>query len=473
MQCYATIATAYDAWNQQPQKTVDYFEKTKAYALKVHDTESIVIAGIYMASASLKNKDTAQAIQLCHNLTTQYFKSLDSTLRQQLYVEAAYICACAKNYAASLEYSSKVQNPDGITNDFVNFKSHQIITNIYTHLYYTHTDMNSRIDSLKTVLSHTTNLSDSLHYYSILEIAYSYLQQHDSLAKYKAANKILNSRFFNAADNATAKNAYLEHTLGDEERKNSIAQAEKSVLQKNTQIMAIIVAALLIISVLIFINRKNIATKNKTLFQLNQQLDAKAIQNELLVKEMHQRVKNNLTLIYSLLEMQGKRTDSTETQEQLFAARQRIESIAITHEQLYNNKDGIINIHQYLTLLVSHILQGQSTAKTIVPQLHIEQHIELDSKRCLPVAMLINEWLTNTIKYAETKNHHIEILITARIQQNQLELTYGDNGITQNAHNPAGLGSKIISLLCKQLHAALDSQHNNKPFNYKIIFPYA
>ena len=467
------IGRAYDAWNREPQETIEYFKKARQYVPSVNRTQDQTLVDILLAHAYKKINDSANAVNTCIICDKEDMTGKDFELKDAFYVEIAYIAASFKNYPLSNQYTSKVQYPDKIKNESINFKAHQTATQVILHLHYLHTDMPAWLDSTKSIIAHCTNLSDSLYYLTFLIDSYNYLQNLDSGKKYnELAQSLYYNKFSPYTNESNSKSSFLEYELKEKEKNIAIAAIENKA--KNRTLLLVLIASILM-GILTFINlisRKKVYNKTKELKELNLRLDEKANQNLLLVKEMHHRVKNNLHLIYSLLEMQERRTDNPETHEQLLAAKQRIESIAITHEQLYTNNNSNINMDIYINNFMHNIISTHSDVKQLIPGIKINKSIVLKISNCLPLAMLINEWITNSVKYAIVENNQVNIFIEATVSGNTVTMTYHDSGseISNSIEIKQGLGSKIIILLCKQIKATLITNYNNIPFHYKIEF---
>lgn len=468
---YSSIARAYQGWGKKPEKTVFYYKKVVEASLNKQDKDGYPFWTLILADAYQGAKDSANAIK-----TLQVCETYDSLAdriytKDQYYTEMAYVAALCKNYEYAQKLSNRVKNPELVTNEAIDFKKRQILTQCILHIYYSHTNIPEWIDSTRSILRHSTFLADSIYCYKFLISAFTDLNISDSVVKYEDLLKKSSEKFGSELDNSKAENSYLTHEVTEAEKSKTEAEKEKKAAEQ-TLILVAIIASLLVVVIGIFLyNRRKIAAKNKELAALNKELDYKATQNELMVKEMHHRVKNNLTLIYSLLEMQGRKTDNEETKEQLLAARQRIESIAITHEQLYANQDNGINMKEYVSNLVKHILNGQASNVEVIPEINIEENIVLNTNTCLPLAMLINEWLTNTVKYAVNDNDKVVANINAYKIDNTVSLIFFDTGnVVKDDNIKTGLGSKIINLLCKQINATLNTTHNDKAFHYKVNF---
>ena len=131
-------------------------------------------------------------------------------------------------------------------------------------------------------------------------------------------------------------------------------------------------------------------------------------------------------------------------------------------------------IFSILLSFIHNIIKSQSDLKQIEAVINIDKLIVIpDINICLPIAMIINEWITNTAKYAESDSDTIFIYINAFMNKELITLTYHDSGINESyKNNPfkEGLGTTIINLLCKQINAELLTNNDNINFNYKIAF---
>ncbi len=261
----------------------------------------------------------------------------------------------------------------------------------------------------------------------------------------------------------------------------AVKEATLLAHKKQQWFMGIGIGLLCVIGGLLYTQNRVQKRNNLKLSQLNNELDEKAEQNQLLVKEMHHRIKNNLYMVYSLLDIQSHNTENKETQNQLQSARQRIESIANTHEQLYQHKPESVSMQEYINQFVNKTVQQFAHTKKIDTHIHIDAQIKLQTATCMPLAMLLNEWMTNSIKYVEDDNNEIQIYIKAYSNEaNAATLEYYDNGniyndniATETSVTPysSGIGRKIIQLLSRQIQAAMENNFQNKPFHYRITFP--
>jgi PAS domain S-box-containing protein len=186
--------------------------------------------------------------------------------------------------------------------------------------------------------------------------------------------------------------------------------------------------------------------------------------NEVLLKEVHHRVKNNLAIISGLLEMELLELENEKSKLPLQRSVNRIHSIAKVHEMLYDSNNlSSINLKQYLNKLSEDIEQSMSYDGKCVIYTEIGD-IEMNINDAIPLGLLLNELITNSLKYAFEENEEGIIGIQLSRSNGQYKFSYCDNGRGfktpfdfESVHT---MGMQIISMLIRQLGATykLDTQ---------------
>ena len=191
----------------------------------------------------------------------------------------------------------------------------------------------------------------------------------------------------------------------------------------------------------------------------NQLLEEKNGKIELLLKEIHHRVKNNLQTISSLLFLQSAHIKDAEVKEAVAEGQHRVESMALIHQKLYQ-RDNLagIEMKDYLTNLGNSLIDTfVNDPDRISLRVDMDEH-ELDVDTAVPLGLIANELITNSIKYAFPDERKGEIqLKVSNNSDGKLELYVADNGVgNANTKTGTAFGSQLINLLTKQLNGSLE-----------------
>lgn len=234
--------------------------------------------------------------------------------------------------------------------------------------------------------------------------------------------------------------------------------------------------AIWIILVLIGVLALVIISSFKTQIE-NKRLKRIIKQKEMLLKEVHHRVKNNLQTVSSLLSLQSKTVEDLKVQQLIKSSQQRVVSMAMVHEMLYGGDDfsSEVNIKAYLEQLIGSLLKSnQKEGRTIQKKMEIEE-LNLDIDTAIPVGLIVNEILTNALKYAYHPKKDLEIYLRlTKPKGNEYLLQMGDNGAGYpsdlNARKTNSLGLKLIYNLSRQLRGQVERDLTKEGTHYVISF---
>lgn len=179
------------------------------------------------------------------------------------------------------------------------------------------------------------------------------------------------------------------------------------------------------------------------------------LQNEektMLVREIHHRVKNNLQIVVSLLRMQSQEVDNPEFRTLFQESINRIMAMSLIHQKLYQNDNlSQIRIGDYLDELIHDIMNLSFMEQTVKYEIKTEVG-KIGLKTLIPVGLLVNELVSNSLKHAfdDTPNPEIQIEIK-REGENHLRITYFDNGIWKPQVENSSFGLLLIETLIEQL----------------------
>ncbi|MEH2224568.1 PAS domain S-box protein [Nostoc sp.] len=209
--------------------------------------------------------------------------------------------------------------------------------------------------------------------------------------------------------------------------------------------------------------------------QAEEKIKASLKEKEVLLKEIHHRVKNNLGIVSSLLQMQCRRTQDPVVTAILRDSQNRIASIALVHEKLYRSEDlADIDFAQYIPDLTTHLFDSYNVSSNQI-QLNIQvDNASLDIETAIPCGLIINELVSNALKYAFVGNIGGKIEVKFYQQsESTLTLIIRDNGVglpeNFDSKKTKTLGITLVQGLVKQLRGKLeiDSQQGTE---FKITF---
>ncbi len=189
---------------------------------------------------------------------------------------------------------------------------------------------------------------------------------------------------------------------------------------------------------------------------LSQELRIKNMLNEkeVLLAEVYHRVKNNMSIVTSLLNLKKDMSSSREVQEALDDCRNRVYSMALAHQKMYNSKNlESLNFREYVNDLVKDIKNSIAGRTELNVKIDAED-INLELTNAIPCGLILNELITNAYKHAGNSLNGVKVLIELKRKGDSVELKVSDNGpgINEEAMSkPNTLGIELIKSLTEQL----------------------
>ncbi|WP_281542766.1 sensor histidine kinase [Maribacter aestuarii] len=221
---------------------------------------------------------------------------------------------------------------------------------------------------------------------------------------------------------------------------------------------------------------KTLLKTHNALYKSKKALMLQMDEKETLLKEVHHRVKNNLQTVSSLLSLQSRNVEEARMKALLKSTQNRVISMAMVHEMLYMRKDiAHIEYKSYVQELSEYLIRSIKGLDSKV-QLNIDiPEIKLGIDTAIPLGLLINEAVTNALKYGFADEEEGEIYIALKKEiDKQYTLNIGDNGVGYPENvtykNTKSLGLKLIYNLTRQLKGTIQRDNNKKGTNYIIKF---
>jgi len=222
---------------------------------------------------------------------------------------------------------------------------------------------------------------------------------------------------------------------------------------------------------------RQIKKKNEKIESQNEIITESLLEKEALLNEIHHRVKNNLQIISSLLNIQSRSIVDSKAKEALLVGKNRVHSMSLIHQNLYDeeNLSGIL-LSNYLPTLVEDLCHTYSTS---TGEIQVETNIdaiEVDIDTVIPIGLIVNELITNCLKYAFPNNRNGKISINLAEYKDYLSLSVLDNGIgltnIQLQERLDSFGHKIIRAFKEKLKAEIEITNDNGTQVHLIIKSY-
>lgn len=319
--------------------------------------------------------------------------------------------------------------------------------------------------------NHKSAAENFLHYYAL----------NDSL-KLRNENTYIQAElthYMLTADSVKTRQIEVERDLESARREN--LQLSNKIQFRNYLYTIIILGLIAAIIAILFLTArrrlKQTRAHESVLQEQNEELKRTLIskeEKEILLKEIHHRVKNNLQIINSLIRLQSNFMNARNFKEKLTETENRIRSMALIHEKLYKTGNlASLGVKNYIQELSFNILESYDN-----PKVNIRLKFDLEEREygidtLIPLGLIINEVLSNSIKHAFFERTEGNIFITLKSDQNKSYLTIKDDGIGADLSfeelKEDSLGMELIDSLCGQLDGILNLETENG-FEYRFTF---
>lgn len=274
-----------------------------------------------------------------------------------------------------------------------------------------------------------------------LAMAYAGLGRYDSAYHFLQQRYALSDSLSNVE--TEARIAELQTQYETEQKEATIARQELDLQAERTRLW--VIGGFLLLALII----------GAVLFQLTRKLRQRNREKEFLIKEIHHRVKNNLQVLSSLLYLQSRHIHDEAALDAVREGQSRVEAMGLIHQKLYMGDDmAAVAMRDYLPELGDTLLD---TFRTDEKRVQIVYHVDplwLDVDTAIPLGLIVNELLTNSLKYAFPDGRSGRIEVSLHKQgQDRLVLRVADDGAGSKKQLPngTGFGSNLVEILSKKL----------------------
>jgi two-component sensor histidine kinase len=298
--------------------------------------------------------------------------------------------------------------------------------------------------------------------YDELTQIYSALGQYDSAFHYSQLDQALSDSLLNAQTNERMAELETQYETAQKEAK---IELQATQLRQQRQFLWGIGAFLLLA-----------IGGGGLLWSLNRRLQQRNAEKELLIKEVHHRVKNNLQVLSSLLYLQSRHIQDETALDAVREGQNRVESMSLIHQKLYTTDTlTTVDMQDYLRNLGDNLLDSFGILDDRITVLYEVAPLQLDVDTAIPMGLISNELLTNTLKYAFKPNQSGQVWIRLREKGQQLVLEIADTGNGSAAVTPGkqgtSFGSSLIDMLSKKLKGKITVSDTTEGYSTTIAFP--
>lgn len=475
---YGELGLVYDELNRVDESAVWYLKALNKRVDRNGDPVDIFRTASFLIRQWKKTGKNKQSLELMNELVVKcpprsllakatvaqnYALCLDGLQR---YDEAEkYLLEMTQEYHAS-----------NVQDEFVNFGRMDI-----ARFYLQRREFEKGrvyLDSAMGVLNVTPmSVRKDLHH--LLFIADSALGNYKSAINDLRTYQTLSDSIFNERKSRQIEFLTMQFRTAEKEQSITLLEKEKKIqqnqLEKEQHTRSWILGAVALMLVIIGLLTNYLLLKQRTNKKLkaqqneiekkNETLQHLVEEKEWLVKEIHHRVKNNFHIVQGLLGTQSRYLKSEEAINALADSRHRIQAMSIMHQKLYQSEDmSSINISEYIHELISHLRSSFHTRQSIQFRMDIDP-IQLNTSYCIPIGLILNEAVTNSIKYAFPDERTGQISISLKRDQSNITVTIGDNGVGLpddfNVNNPHTMGLRLMNGLSQDLEGELRIINDN------------
>ena len=251
---------------------------------------------------------------------------------------------------------------------------------------------------------------------------------------------------------------------------NQLSEANLEQAQTRLLLFIVLAVLLLALAVVLYLSYRRKRNDNALLTERNTIIQTQSEQKELLHRELHHRVKNNLQLIGSIMSLQSSSTTEEAVARAMKEGRSRVDALLLIHQNLYRQeKVTHVNFHDYLSKLCQNFELSYSQE---VNSIHFSTpKIEVKTDDIIPLGLVINEVVANAVKHRGEKS--IDLNIELKAQYELYELSIADNGPGGFvlSTNGKGFGTQLIQTLAQQLRAEVTASSSDEGTSICLKLP--
>ncbi|MDR6967701.1 two-component sensor histidine kinase [Flavobacterium arsenatis] len=481
---YNNIGISYKQ-RKEYEKALDYYYKGLKIFKKINNTDarygiagtSSNIGNVYLAQGQHEKSLNIlyESLKLAEEFDNSYQFAESYQSIGENYMKLGKYDIALESYSKAIDYCNEIKDNAGIANSHINIG----------YCYFKKGDAQKAISNINTGLA----IAKKVGLLQWQNDAYQYLSEiYNSQSNYKLAyeNQVLfkkiNDSLFNTDKEKKITQMQMQYDFDKIQDKEQQVQKEKvqklnQETDKQRTIKYAVMIAFLFMCLLtfgIFFNLKKnqkqksiIAEQKQTVEKQNEVIQQSLTEKETLLREIHHRVKNNLQIISSLLNIQSQHIVDENVLSSIQEGQSRVQAMSLIHQNLYQSEHlSNVDIENYLRELMvylSEMFVGESKSIDVEVE---ASNIQFDIDTAIPLGLIVNELVSNAYKYAFDKRNsgRIKVKITS-LNEVDYELDVNDDGTGLptdfDPKKSKSLGLKLVGILSRQLRGTMSFNSDN------------
>jgi two-component sensor histidine kinase/tetratricopeptide (TPR) repeat protein len=473
------------------EKSLLYYDKSDLLCKKTGNQTLLVPTYIGKGNVLYFQDDLDQASILFEKAIeiSEKYNSLDVTRKAGLYNNTGNIYLTQERYYDAIEKYQKAFDAYFLLNDKFNMSltsfnlgdAYLGVNNYDSSLKYCNINLflANQLESQEEIKYAYQGLTNLYEQQGLMDSAFKYYQL------YVSYNDSLKDQQYDLqVDELVTK---YDNEKQAKELQTAVDKVERAIIVQNQSdrlIYLLIIGGAVLLAVLILVywlyrrsQKANALVREQSdlISSKNKSIDKALFQKDILLKEVHHRVKNNLQIIASLLNLQTMKTENKIAKQAIEDSKSRVQAIALMHKSLYQDEQlNKVNLKAYIDDLVDNQkLLIQNEKREIEFELAIDE-ITVSIDDAVPLGLIISELISNSIKHAfNTELEEPKICVDLKRVDGQLTLVYSDNGVGVddefNLFAGSSLGYEIITALTDQLEGEIQLL-GKRPFKIELKF---
>lgn len=464
-------------------QALTYFLKSMDIRRQLNNPEEVAKSMINIALIFNKTEQYDSSLFYLHSSLAPFVDSADQLMESIVYLNLGSTFSYMQTFDSAKYYFNKSETIQKKIGD------HEGLGVLYRKLGELYSEENEPLKALDYYtlsLEYVKKLGDIGRFIETKQaqyLVYEAMKDYKNAYRIQSEYLILRDSLINIKNKETINEYNAKYESEQKERvitELELEQKSAALALANSQNQRnVFISGFAILIILIGFLYQRYTTKRKTselLTEKNIEITNALEDRETLLKEIHHRVKNNLQVISSLLNLQAGSLDDEAAIDAVKEGQNRVKSMALIHQKLYSTDDiRGVDIQDYLENLVSELFSAFGVDREQIESKVSTQNLKLDIDTVIPLGLILNELITNSLKYAFEDTKHGLLVIDIAEVDNKLLVTVRDNGKgmdEETVKNSNSFGWKMIKSLSRKLKAEINVKNEQGTTVYLTLSRY-